>query len=119
MMTDEAQGEAIDRLAVINDMMLEMSGEECLDYTYESFLEASHSLVSRVSRFTANIMFRRSPRLTGEKMSPSCGGRGCGRPALSLDGIRQLTRYCNNRNNKSYDDSVKLKRTEMDHFRLG
>jgi len=39
VMTDEAQGEAIDRLAVINDMMLEMNGEECLDYTYESFLE--------------------------------------------------------------------------------
>ena len=51
VMTDEAQGEAIDRLAVINDMMLEMNGEECLDYTYESFLEASLSLktVSRVT----------------------------------------------------------------------
>ena len=39
VMTDESLGEAIDRLAVINDMMLEMNGEECLDYTYESFLE--------------------------------------------------------------------------------
>ena len=50
-MTDEAQGDAVDRLAVINDMMLEMNGEECLDYTYESFLEASLSLKT-VSRFT-------------------------------------------------------------------
>ena len=51
VMTDEAQGDAVDRLAVINDMMLEMNGEECLDYTYESFLEASLSLktVSRVT----------------------------------------------------------------------
>ena len=41
VMTDASLGEAVDRLAVINDMMLEMNGEECLDYTYESFLEVS------------------------------------------------------------------------------
>ena len=39
VMTDESLGEAIDRLAVINDMMLEMNGEDCLEESYEAFLE--------------------------------------------------------------------------------
>jgi len=38
VMTDETLGEPLDRLAVVNDMMLEMNGEECLDHTYATFL---------------------------------------------------------------------------------
>ena len=91
VMTDEAQGDAIDRLAVINDMMLEMNGEECLDYTYESFLEASLSQQNCL-KIHNNVIIRRSLRSTGGRMCPLCGGRGCGRPVLSLAGIRQLTR---------------------------
>ena len=38
VMTDEGLGEPLDRLAVVNDMMLEMNAEECLDHTYATFL---------------------------------------------------------------------------------
>ena len=38
VMTDETLGEPLVRLAVVNDMMLEMNGEECLDHTYATFL---------------------------------------------------------------------------------
>ena len=41
VMTDESLGSAVDRLAVFNDMMLEMNGEECLDHTYDTFLQVS------------------------------------------------------------------------------
>ena len=89
VMTDESLGEAIDRLAVINDMMLEMNGEECLDYTYESFLEVR---VSSSVKINTLMLIRMSVRRTGEMTCRSCGGRGCGRPAQSLAGIRQQTR---------------------------
>jgi len=38
VMTDESLGEPIDRLAAVNDIMLESNQEECLDHTYASFL---------------------------------------------------------------------------------
>ena len=44
VMTDESLGSAVDRLAVFNDMMLEMNGEECLDHTYDTFLQVSGAL---------------------------------------------------------------------------
>ena len=37
-MTDEGLGDAVDRLAAVNDIMLEMNGLECLDHTYDTFL---------------------------------------------------------------------------------
>ena len=38
-MTDESLGEPINRLAVFNDLMLEMYyEEECLEHTYDAFL---------------------------------------------------------------------------------
>ena len=42
------------------------------------------------------------------------GNQSC--DELSKSGLTELDK---NRKNKSYDDSVKLKRTEMDPFRLG
>ena len=89
VMTDESLGEAVDRLAVINDMMLEMNGEECLDYTYESFLEVR---TSTNQNSVTNVFIRMSVRRTGGMTCPLCGGRGCGRPAQSSAGIRQQTR---------------------------
>ena len=91
VMTDESLGEAIDRLAVINDMMLEMNGEECLDYTYESFLEV-RVITSLLIKSHIKMLIRMSVRRTGAMTCRSCGGRGCGRPAQSLAGIRQQTR---------------------------
>ena len=38
-MTDDGIGAAIDRLAAVNDIMLEMNGIECLDHTYQTFLD--------------------------------------------------------------------------------
>jgi len=38
VMTDESLGEPMDRLAAVNDIMLNLGQEECLDHTYESFL---------------------------------------------------------------------------------
>ena len=38
-MTDDGIGEAIDRLAAVNDLMLEMNAMECLDHTYQTFLD--------------------------------------------------------------------------------
>ena len=39
VMTDDGIGAAIDRLAAVNDIMLEMNGIECLDHTYQTFLD--------------------------------------------------------------------------------
>lgn len=38
-MTDETLGDPVDRLAAVNEIMLEMSGEECVDHTYDAFLQ--------------------------------------------------------------------------------
>merc|ERR1719369_2576109 len=38
VMTDESLGKPIDRLAVVNDIMLSLNQEECVDHTYNSFL---------------------------------------------------------------------------------
>ena len=38
-MTDESLGEPVDRLAAVNEIMMEMSGEECVDHTYNTFLQ--------------------------------------------------------------------------------
>ena len=38
VMTDESLGDPLTRLAVFNDMMLEMYEEECLEHTYAAFL---------------------------------------------------------------------------------
>jgi len=38
VMTDESLGEPIDRLAVVNDIMLSLNQDECVDHTYASFL---------------------------------------------------------------------------------
>merc|ERR1719210_2841834 len=39
VMTDESLGEPVDRLAAVNEIMMEMSGEECVDHTYNTFLQ--------------------------------------------------------------------------------
>lgn len=39
VMTDETLGDPVDRLAAVNEIMLEMSGEECVDHTYDAFLQ--------------------------------------------------------------------------------
>ena len=39
IMTDESLTDPVDRLAAVNDIMLEMSGEECVDHTYQAFLQ--------------------------------------------------------------------------------
>ena len=44
VMINESLGEAIDRLEVINDMMLEQNAEECLDHTYAAFLQVNKDL---------------------------------------------------------------------------
>jgi len=38
LMTDESLGTPLDRLAAVNDVMLELNQEECIDHSYESFL---------------------------------------------------------------------------------
>ena len=38
-MTDESLGDPVDRLAAVNEIMLEMGGEECVDHTYDAFLQ--------------------------------------------------------------------------------
>merc|ERR1719370_1886660 len=38
VMTDESLGDPVDRLAAVNEIMMEMSGEECVDHTYNTFL---------------------------------------------------------------------------------
>ena len=42
-MTDESLGDPVDRLAAVNEIMLEMGGEECVDHTYDAFLQMLHS----------------------------------------------------------------------------
>jgi len=39
VMTDESLADPVDRLAAVNEIMLEMSGEECVDHTYQAFLQ--------------------------------------------------------------------------------
>merc|ERR1719219_1841495 len=39
VMTDESMSDPVDRLAAVNDIMLEMSGEECVEHTYQAFLQ--------------------------------------------------------------------------------
>ena len=39
IMTDDSMSDPVDRLAAVNDIMLEMSGEECVDHTYQAFLQ--------------------------------------------------------------------------------
>merc|ERR1711971_1464151 len=36
IMLDQSKGSAIDRLAAVNDLSLEMSGEKCLDHSYDN-----------------------------------------------------------------------------------
>ena len=89
VMTDESLGSAVDRLAVFNDMMLEMNGEECLDHTYDTFLQVSGAVHTCNTCLTP----RTSPPRPGTgPRSASCSGPGCGRPALSSAGTRPLTR---------------------------
>ena len=42
-MTDESLGDPVDRLAAVNEIMMEMSGEECVDHTYNTFLGSKDS----------------------------------------------------------------------------
>ena len=36
---DESLTDPVDRLAAVNEIMLEMSGEECVYHTYQAFLQ--------------------------------------------------------------------------------
>lgn len=43
-MTDESSGNALDRLANVNAMLLEANNETCLDYKYNKMIEEFRNL---------------------------------------------------------------------------